>query len=211
MQTILYARVSTSDQTIDHQRQQAQQAGFIIDRVIEDDGVSGVNTCFADRLGGARLLDVVREGDVVVVRWVDRLGRNYHDVTDTIRALMRKGVVVRTVINNMTFDGSTSDPMQAVVRDALIGFMAATAQAQAEATRIAQAAGIAHAKTTDDAAYRGRKPSYSRDTFEAITAALGSGETVSGVARTHGVTRQTVLRIRDDRAAAEAALARWGM
>ena len=211
MQTILYARVSTSDQTIDHQRQQAEQAGFIIDRVIEDVGVSGVNTSFADRLGGARLLDVVREGDIVVVRWVDRLGRNYQDVTDTIRQLMRKSVIVRTVINNMTFDGATDDPMQAAVRDALIGFMAATAQAQAEATKVAQAAGIAHAKMTDETTYRGRKPSYTRETFAGVTAALGNGDTVSGIARTHGVTRQTVLRIRDDRASAEAALARWGM
>jgi len=215
MQTILYARVSTSDQTIDHQRDQAERAGFKIDRVIEDDGVSGVNTSFADRPGGARLLDVVREGDTVVVRWVDRLGRNYQDVTDTIRALMRKGVIVRTVINNMTFDGATSDPMQAAVRDALIGFMAATAEAQAEATKAAQEVGIAHAaingSKTGDIAYRGRKPSYTRDQFNAITAALGAGDTVSSIARDNGVTRQTVLRIRDDRAAAETALARWGM
>ena len=211
MQTILYARVSTADQTIDHQRAHAEAAGIQIDRVIEDDGVSGVKTAFADRPGGARLLDVVREGDVVIVRWVDRLGRDYADVTDTIRALMRKGVIVRTVINGMTFDGSTDDPMQAAVRDALIGFMAATAQAQAEATKAAQAAGIAHAKATDDKAFRGRKPSYTREQFGAILTALGNGDTVSSIAREHGVTRQTVLRIRDDRAAAETALTRWGM
>jgi hypothetical protein len=42
---------------------------------------------------------------------------------------MRRGVVIRTVINNMTFDGSTKDPMQQAVRDALIAFMSATAQA----------------------------------------------------------------------------------
>ena len=211
MQTILYARVSTADQTIEHQRAHAEAAGFQIDRVIEDAGVSGVKVAFADRPGGARLLDVVREGDVVIVRWVDRLGRNYQDTTDTIRALMRKGVVVRTVINNMTFDGATNDPMQAAVRDALIGFMAATAQAQAEATKAAQAAGIAHAKATDDKAFRGRKPSYTRDQMDSIVMALGMGGTVSSVARENGVTRQTVLRIRDNPTAAEAALDRWGM
>lgn len=215
MQTILYARVSTSDQTIDHQRAHAEAAGFQIDRVIDDNGVSGVKTAFADRPGGARLLDVIREGDVVVVRWVDRLGRNYQDVTDTIRMLMRRGVIVRTVINNMTFDGSTSDPMQAAVRDALIGFMAATAQAQAEATKEAQENGIAHAakhgSKKGGVAYLGRKPSYTREQLDAIVTALGNGITVSGVARDNGVTRQTVLRIRDDRATAEAALERWGM
>ncbi len=41
---------------------------------------------------------------------------------------MRRGVVIRTVINNVTFDGATQDPVQKAVRDALIAFMAATAQ-----------------------------------------------------------------------------------
>ena len=72
---------------------------------------------------------------MLMVRWVDRLGRNYEDVCDTIREFMRRGVVIRTVINNFTFDGATRDPMQQAVRDALIAFMAATSQAQAEATR----------------------------------------------------------------------------
>ena len=81
-----------------------------------------------------------------MVRWVDRPGRNYQDVCDTIREFMRRGVVIRTVINNMTFDGVTKDPMQQAVRDALIAFMAATAQAQAEATKEAQRAGIDLAK-----------------------------------------------------------------
>jgi putative DNA-invertase from lambdoid prophage Rac len=65
---------------------------------------------------------------------------------------MRRGVVIRTVINNFTFDGATKDPMQQAVRDALIGFMAATAQAQAEATKAAQRAGIEHAKRNDQRA-----------------------------------------------------------
>jgi len=127
----LYARVSTSDQTAAHQLEQARAAGFEIEdeNVIEDAGVSGVSTRFAEREGGRRLLDKLRTGDTLVVRWVDRLGRNYEDVVDTIQALMRRGVIVRTVINNMTFDGATKDPMQKAVRDALIAFMAALGQA----------------------------------------------------------------------------------
>ena len=45
----------------------------------------------------------------------------------------------------MVFDGATKDPIQQAVRDALIAFMAATAEAQAIATREAQKAGIAAA------------------------------------------------------------------
>jgi DNA invertase Pin-like site-specific DNA recombinase len=51
--------------------------------------------------------------------------------------------------------------MKQAVRDALIAFMAATAQAQAEATKEAQRAGIEHAKANGESCRR-RKPSYTR-------------------------------------------------
>ena len=212
MATILYARVSTSEQTIEHQRTQAEKAGLKLDQVIWDEGVSGVSTKLAERPQGRRLFDLLRNGDTLVVRWVDRIGRNYQDICGTIREFMRRGVVIRTVINNITFDGATKDAMQCAIRDALIAFMAATAQAQAEATKEAQRAGIAHAKGNGDAmAYKGRKPSYSRKQFESAQALLGKSASVGEVARTTGLTRQTVYRIKGDPAGAEAALATWGM
>src|SRR5258707_12414402 len=140
---------------------------------IADNGVSGLSTRLVERPEGRRLFDKLRAGDVLVVRWVDRLGRNYEDVCDTIREFMRRGVVIRTVINNFTFDGATKDPMQQAVRDALIGFMAATAQAQAEATKAAQRAGIEHAKQHGDRAYIGRKPSYTPDQPNEVPGMLG--------------------------------------
>jgi putative DNA-invertase from lambdoid prophage Rac len=115
--TVLYARVSTAEQTLAHQRAQAEAAGYRIDEVVADHGVSGVSTTLADRPEGRRLFDLLRAGDTLVVRWVDRLGRNYRDVTDTIREFMRRGVVIRTVINGMVFDGATNDPMQQAVRE----------------------------------------------------------------------------------------------
>ena len=207
-QTILYARVSTTDQTAAHQRTQAEAAGFAIDAVVADEGVSGVSTRLADRPQGRRLFDMLRRGDVLVVRWVDRLGRDYQDVTDTIRELMRRGVIVRTVINGLVFDGATKDPMQQAVRDALIAFMSATAQAQAEATKEAQRAGIAYAKAREDA-YRGRKPSYNRAQLDAVRAQLAQGASVSAIARDTGLSRQAIYRIEANPAEAEAILARW--
>ncbi|MBY3144867.1 recombinase family protein [Rhizobium laguerreae] len=208
--TVLYARVSTIDQTLDHQRTQAEQAGFVIDEVIADHGVSGVTTRLVDRPQGKRLYDRLRHGDVLVVRWVDRLGRNYEDVTDAIRHFMRQGVVVKTVINGMTFDGATADPIQQAVRDALIAFMAATAQAQAEATKAAQRAGI-EAKKGDADLYRGKKPSYDRKTFRQVVDMLSMDKGASEISKATGLTRQTVLRIKSNQAVAEAALAKWGL
>src|SRR5215468_372741 len=72
----------------------------------------------------------------------------------------------------LTFDGATRDPMQQAVRDALIAFMAATSQAQAEATKAAQRAGIEHARQNDQRAYLGRKPSYTREQLDKVRAML---------------------------------------
>jgi putative DNA-invertase from lambdoid prophage Rac len=210
--TILYARVSTAEQTIQHQLAHAKATGFVIDEVVADNGVSGLSTRLAERPEGRRLYDKLRAGDVLVVRWVDRLGRNYEDVCDTIREFMRRGVVIRTVINNFTFDGATKDPMQQAVRDALIAFMAATAQAQAEATKAAQRAGIEHARQNEDRAYLGRKPSFSRDQFARVRDMLGQqSATIALIAKETGLSRQTIYRIKDDPASAEAALAAWGL
>src|SRR6476646_1700354 len=94
--TALYARVSTAEQTLAHQRAQAEAAGFHLDEVVADHGISGLSTTLADRPEARRLSDMLRAGDTLVVRWVDRLGRNYRDVTDTIRGFIRRGVIVRT-------------------------------------------------------------------------------------------------------------------
>ena len=71
MATVLYARVSTIEQTIEHQRTQAEKAGFKLDKVVCDEGVSGVTTKLAERPQGRRLFDLLREGDTLVVRWTD--------------------------------------------------------------------------------------------------------------------------------------------
>lgn len=176
--------------------------------MVADEGVSGLSTRLAEREQGKRLFDMLRAGDVLVGRWVDRLGRNYQDVCDNIREFMRRGVTVRTVINGLAFDGATKDPMQQAVRDALIGFMAALSQAQAEATKEAQRAGIEHAKTREDA-YLGRKPSFTAHQLETVRDLLAKETNIGKIAGATGLSRQTVYRIKIDPVWADAILARW--
>jgi putative DNA-invertase from lambdoid prophage Rac len=78
-------------------------------------------------------------------------------ITADSREFMRRGVIIKTVINGMTFDGATTDPMQQAARDALIAFMAASAQVQAEATMSAQRAGIARSRMVKPRAYLGAR------------------------------------------------------
>lgn len=209
MHTIFYARVSTIEQTIEHQVKQAKDAGFIFDEVVSDEGVSGVSMRLAERLQGRRLFDLLRAGDVLVVRWIDRLGRNYEDVTDTIRKLLDKGVTIKTIINSMTLSPG-GDPMSRAVRDALIGFMAAMGQAQVEASKEAQKAGIAHARATDPTTYRGRKPTFTKAQLDQVLALHTAGAGVSQISSATGLKRQTVHRIIDNPAIASATLMKWG-
>ena len=74
--------------------------------------------------------------------------------------------------------------------------------------KLAQRAGIAHAKARDDA-YRGRKPSYSRSQLDMVQTMLSRGASVSAISRDTGLSRQTIYRIQEDPAEAEAILARW--
>jgi len=152
-----------------------------------------LSTRLVERPEGRRLYDKLRAGDVLVTRWVDRLGRNYGDVVGTIREFMRRGVIIKTVINPMTFDGATTDPMQCAVRDALIAFMAATAQrAQAEATKAAQRAGIEHAKANGERIFLGRKLSYAREQLARVRDMFDQ-HGMAAIARETGLKRQTCI------------------
>ncbi len=205
--TILYSRVSTSDQNIELQRKQAEAAGYHFDEVIVDNGISGVSTKLKDRAGGKRLFDLLRNGDTLVVRWLDRLGRNYSDVCEALREFMQRGVIVKTLINGMVFDGSTTDPMQQAVRDALIGFLAAMAQASNEATKEAQKVGIAHAKQAGE--YLGRKPTFNREQAELALSMKAEGKAVTTIAKSLQLSRQTVYRICDHPAEAMRIASQW--
>lgn len=110
----------------------------------------------------------------------------------------------------MKFDGATDDPVQQAVRDALIGFLAATAEAQAEAQKVAQKAGIKAAKN-DPRKYPGRKPTFDRQSVRTVNGLLSSGINISAIARQVGLSRQAVMRIRDDAEGVEQALLRWGL
>src|SRR5215467_10654901 len=57
---ILYARVSTAEQTIEHQLAHAQAAGFSIAEVVADNGVTGLHSRLVERPEGRRLFDKLR-------------------------------------------------------------------------------------------------------------------------------------------------------
>ena len=90
MTRIAYFRVSTNDQSIESQR---TALGGDFAKEFSDEGVSG-SVLAADRPGFSALMAYAREGDVVHVYAVDRLGRDALDVQSTVRRLLERGVSV---------------------------------------------------------------------------------------------------------------------
>lgn len=87
---IAYYRVSTTDQSIEAQR---NAMGGNFDQEFSDEGISG-SVMAASRPGFADLLKSARKGDAVHVYAIDRLGRDALDVQATVRRLLDAGVTL---------------------------------------------------------------------------------------------------------------------
>jgi putative DNA-invertase from lambdoid prophage Rac len=166
-------------------------------------------TWFAGQPEWRRLSDNLWARDVLLVRWVDWLARNYADVCDGFRESVRCGVVIRTGHQLMTSDKATKYTMQQAERDALDPLMAGTTRAQAKAIRKVQRASIAHAKAQrDERTDLGRKPSLTRAQLDIVRKMLRQSAGFSTIAAATGLTRQTLFFIEDDPGGSEVVLAR---
>src|ERR671938_488780 len=86
-----YARVSTQDQTLDLQLDALKKVGC---EKLYTDTASGAK---ADREGLEEAINYAREGDVLVVWRLDRLGRSLGHLIETITELHRRGVGFRSL------------------------------------------------------------------------------------------------------------------
>ncbi|MDH2299792.1 recombinase family protein [Cobetia sp. 29-18-1] len=134
--TIAYVRVSTDDQDTSAQRH-AIANRYQVDKTFEDEAISGAIKA-KQRKGFGELLHYVREGDVVVVYAIDRMGRDTIDVLETVEALKTKGVAIISIREG--FDLST--PMG----KAMLTMLAAMAELERSNIKSRQLAGIERAR-----------------------------------------------------------------
>jgi DNA invertase Pin-like site-specific DNA recombinase len=95
-----YARVSTHDQNLDLQKDALQKAGC---KKIFVDEISGAKVA---RPGLQQAMDQLREGDVLVVWRLDRLGRSLRNLLDLVAQLEEKKVGFRSLQESMDTSSS---------------------------------------------------------------------------------------------------------
>ncbi len=155
MANIAYIRVSTVDQNT--ARQEEMFKGLNIDKYYIEK-VSGKN--IKDRPELIKMMDYVREGDVVIVESISRFGRSLKDLLSLVEQLDNKGVQFRSLKEG---DINTTSPTGKLV----FSIFASLAEFERETIKQRQAEGIAIAKA--NGVYKGRKRiKYNEDEFKEL-------------------------------------------
>jgi putative DNA-invertase from lambdoid prophage Rac len=187
-----YARVSTVEQLTENQREQLAQAGYSIpaQRFIEEK-VSG-SVPALQRPGFVKLLDRLEEGDTLVVTKLDRIGRDSIDVQQTVKLFTDKGVrLVVLQLGNLDLTSSAGALMVKVL----------AAVADFERDLIIERTQAGQARARAEGKHMGRPSKTTADQRETIRRQLAGGVSVSQVARDFGISRASVIAIRDAAAA----------
>ncbi|MBU9834768.1 recombinase family protein [Rahnella sp. L72c] len=140
MALIGYARVSTDNQHIDLQNDALRSAGC--ERIF-DDFISGSKN---ERPGLDAALAYLREGDILVVWKLDRLGRSMAHLVNTVQELSGRGVGLKVLTGQGAAIDTTTAPGKLV-----FGIFAALAEFERDLIRERTKAGLSAA------AARGRK------------------------------------------------------
>ncbi|MBK8751662.1 MAG: recombinase family protein [Candidatus Competibacteraceae bacterium] len=181
-----YLRVSKADgsQTTDLQRDALTTAGVRPEHLYED-FASGTKD---DRPGLAAGLKALREGDVLVVWKLDRLGRNLRHLVNTVHDLNKRGIGLKV----LTGQGAAIDTTTPQGRFAFSLF-AALAEFERDLIVERTQAGLAAARARGRTG--GRPYTMTPAKLRTAQAAMGQPEThVGALCAELGITRQTLYR-----------------
>ncbi|WP_186672918.1 recombinase family protein [Sporosarcina sp. BP05] len=188
MAKVGYARVSTKDQNLDRQLE----------------SLKDVSKIFADKLSGQSterpqlkaMLEYIREGDIVVVTELDRLGRINIDITDIMNAIQEKGATLE-VLNLPSLKGIQDVNLRRLINTLMIEIYKYQAESDRQRIKELQAQGIAIAKKKGK--FKGGKLKYKENDPKLLYAfkLYLEGETEKDIERITGINRRTFRRYRE--------------
>ncbi|MCU5474052.1 recombinase family protein [Bacillus paranthracis] len=194
---IAYARVSTLEQNLNRQIQTLKEFGAEKIFTEQKSGASVHN-----REAFQEALQFVRSGDTFMVEAIDRLGRNYDEIIQTVNYLKRKEVKLIITSLPIMAEAIGNSLLDKFIKDLIIQILAMIAEQERTETKRRQAQGISIAK--QKGVYKGRPTIYSpiakdpqkRLVYNRVIEMLNDGEAISHIAKENGITRQTVYRIK---------------
>jgi len=139
-----YARVSSKDQNLDRQLDALTKFG-VEESMVLCDKASGKDF---DRPEYKRLMEAIGEDDVVVIKSIDRLGRNYEEILEEWRIITKERKAAIVVLDMPLLDtrekrdGITS----VLISDIVLQLLSYVAQVERENIKQRQSEGIAAAQ-----------------------------------------------------------------
>ena len=188
-----YARVSTVDQN------EARQ--------MEALGEEGVEMIYMDKKSGKdfnrpeyqKMIASLKKGDVLVVHSIDRLGRNYDEITEEWRKITKE-IGADIIVQDMPLLDTTRnrDLTGKLIADIVLQVFSYVAQRERESIRQRQKEGIAIAKAQGK--YKGRaKKEINKELFENTKIRWQNGEiTKVQFAEIMGISRSTLYKLLED-------------
>ena len=168
-----YCRVSAKDQNIERQIQAAEEyarsKNIKIDRIFEEKA-SGRD--FKREVYQSMKM-ALRHGDTLIVKELDRLGRNMEQIKDEWREFQKMGVDIIVIDNELLNTAHKNDLEKSLISNIVFELLSYIAQKEREKIRSRQAEGIAIAK--EKGRYKGRKP-IERENFGSVYKQWKKGE-----------------------------------
>ena len=182
-----YIRVSSREQNEDRQRLAMLEFGIDAVNIILD-RQSGKDF---ERPGYRRLLKKLKPGDTLVIKSIDRLGRNYDEILEQWRYLTKDKQAAIVVLDMPLLDTRQGrDLTGVVIADIVLQLLSYVAQTEREFNRQRQAEGIAAAKKRG--IKFGRTPKDRPPEFEELRGEWERGEvSARAAARLLGITHTT--------------------
>ncbi|MBD5854124.1 MULTISPECIES: recombinase family protein [Lactobacillales] len=152
MSKIGYARVSSKEQNLDRQLEALQSVSKVF-----SDKLSGQST---ERPQLQAMLDYLREGDIVIVTELDRLGRNNKDLTEIMNVIQQKGATLE-VLNLPSMNGIEDENLRRLINNLVVELYKYQAESERKRIKERQAQGIELAKKKGR--FTGRKSTFQKD------------------------------------------------
>ncbi len=185
-----YIRVSTREQNEGRQVIALQEYG-ISPQHIYMDKQSGKDF---QRPSYRKLLRKLKSGDTLVIKSIDRLGRNYEEILEQWRIITKEKQVAIVVLDMPLLNTAQErDLTGTLIADLVLQLLSYVAQTEREFIRQRQAEGIAAAK--ERGVKFGRRPIVRPAEFEEMKSQYHKGKlSARAAARALGITHSTFLR-----------------